>query len=58
MLVVCLLAAHLPAAPAVQLLVGGLAGLLTYGATALSRTEMRQLIGLLPWQRTTHDPTA
>ncbi len=58
MLVICLLVAHIPAAPSVQLLVGGLAGLLTYAATALSRTEMRQLIGLLPWKRTTHDPAA
>jgi len=58
MLVVCLLAAHIPAPPAVRLVVGGFAGLLTYAATALSRSEMRQLIGLLPWKRTTQNPTA
>jgi PST family polysaccharide transporter len=51
MLAVCLLASLIPATPAVQLLVASVAGFVTYAATAVSPSELRQWMALWPWRR-------
>ncbi len=50
-LAVCLLLLRIPAAPVVQILAVGSAGLLTYVLTAFPRAQLRQWIALLPWKK-------